>query len=159
MVDLPTKTLRAHNPRIVGHREAAAGHYAEAGADAIPAIGGDLPDVFSFIERGCRDARLEPDQLADPEAIRDIAGVIEDLALGGVFLRPAPLAPQFGGPGVGVIEARNVAAHARIAIPVPGTANLGRGFEADDRQSEFAKPVPRIEATEPGADDDGIILA
>ena len=104
-------------------------------------------------------AGLEGDQRPQVEAVGDVVGVAQDLRLGGVLLAPAPLLLQLVGEGVGVVQARHVAARARIAVPVPGAADAVAGLEALHRDAELAQLVQHVHAAEPGPDHHRVDLA
>ena len=102
------------------------------------------------------DRRLEPDVAAEVVPIGDVLEVAQDLGLGGVLLRPLPLAFEFGVERVLVVEALDVAARARVAVPVPGATDVIGGLERHRRHAEPAQPVQQIEAGHAGADDDHV---
>ena len=83
-------------------------------------------------------------------------GVGEDFALSGVFFTPLPLLLQIFRKLVGVLHARNVAARARIAVPVPGAANAGTRFDDSRLQSLLAKLVQHVNARKAGPNNDRI---
>ena len=58
-----------------------------------------------------------------------MVGVLEDLGLRGELLGPLPLLLEFLVEGERVVEAADVAAGTRIAVPVPRTADAARGIE------------------------------
>ena len=98
-------------------------------------------------------ARVELDVAAQVEAVGDVVGVAQDLGLGGVALAPLPLLLQLVGELVGVLHALDVAARARIAVPVPGAADAAAGLEHARREAHAAQPVQHVDAGEAGADD------
>ena len=70
------------------------------------------------------------------------------------MLVPVPFVQQFLGEGVAVGPALGIEARARIAVPVPGAADAGAGFEHPDLKAEFAQAIELVEAGNAGADDD-----
>ena len=82
--------------------------------------------------------------------------VAQDLRLGGVALGPAPLLLELVGEGVGVVQALDVAAGARVAVPEPGAADAAAGLEDARRQPQAAQAVEHVQAGEAGADDDNV---
>jgi hypothetical protein len=67
-----------------------------------------------------------------------------------------PFLLQVVGEGIRIFEALDVAAAARIAVPIPGAADIAAGLEGAHRETEPAQAMDRVEAADPGADDDRI---
>src|SRR5204862_106975 len=89
------------------------------------------------VPRGRGDASVELDVVAQVEAIRDVVRVLEDLGLRCVALGPIPLLLELVGELVRVLHALDVAARARVAVPVPGAA------DATARLDEFVASTGR----------------
>ena len=68
------------------------------------------------------------------EAVGDVLDVAQDLGLGRVALGPLPLLLELLGELVRVLHALDVAARARVAVPVPGAADVAARLE---------RPAPR----------------
>ena len=109
-----------------------------------------------LVERRGRHAGRELDVAAQVEAVGDVVDVAQDLGLRGVALGPLPLLLQLVGERVGVVHALDVAARARIAVPVPGAADAVARLEDARRQPEPAQAVEHVEPGEPRADDDRV---
>ena len=131
-------------------------HDDEGGADGVALVRRDRPEIASAVEAGREDARVERHVLAQVEAVGNVLDVLEDLRLSAVALGPVPLLLQLGRERVGVLEALDVAATARIAIPVPGAAEPGPRLECMRLEAELSHLVERVEATEAAADDDDV---
>src|SRR5262249_39807528 len=71
-------------------------------------------------------------------------------------LRPVPLFEQLLAEGVAVGVALGVEAAARIAVPVPRTADPGAGLEDADLLAQLTQTVELVEAGDAGADDDRV---
>jgi hypothetical protein len=125
----------------------------------VAAIRPDLPAVPRLVEDGGGHPRLELDIPAQVETVRHVVDIGEDLRLGGVALGPLPLLLQIVRERVGVVHALDVAAGARVAVPVPGAADSLARLEDARREAEPAQPVQRIESREAGADDHRVQLA
>ena len=90
-----------------------------------------------------------------------MVGVAQDLGLRRVALGPVPLLLEVGVERVRVVDALDVAAGARVAVPVPRAADTVGGLVDDGREPEPAQLVQHVQPGEPGADDhrvDGVDL-
>src|SRR5258708_37266527 len=85
--------------------------------------------------------------------------VTQDLRLRAVALRPMPFLLQLVRKGIRILHAFDVAATPWIAVPVPGAANAGAGFEYPHFEAEFTQSINRVETADPGAGDDLITSA
>ena len=83
-------------------------------------------------------------------------GVAEDLRLRGVALGPAPFLLERRVELVGVLHAFDIAARARITVPVPGAADALARLQHQRPETHGAQPVQHVETGEAGADNDGI---
>ena len=106
---------------------------------------------------GGRHAGLELDVAAEVEAVGDVVEVAQDLRLLGVLAAPLPLLHQVLVERVAVDVRLGVAAGARVAVPVPGAADVVAGFEHPRQahlvaQRQFmyipAKPAPITTASQ-----------
>ena len=88
--------------------------------------------------------------------ISDMIRVAQNLGLRRVTLGPRPLALQLVGERVLILEALDVAARARITVPVPGTTDTRAGFEDAHREAALAELVQHVHAAETGADHDDV---
>ena len=93
---------------------------------------------------------------AQVEAVGDVIGVVENLRLRRVFLRPVPLLVEFFRERERILHALDVAARAGIAVPVPGAADAATGLIDPRGEAESAQAVQHVHAGEAGADDDGV---
>lgn len=142
----------------IGRRQTASGHDAEARADVVAGIGLDLPAVALLIEHGAGDPGIQLHVVAQFEAVGHVVDVAQDLRLGGVALGPVPLLLQLLIELIGVFHALDVATRARVAIPEPGAADAAAGLEHPRREPQTPQPEQHVQAGEPGADDDGVVL-
>ncbi len=159
---LPLEAVTPRDVGQVGRRQAAGGHHQEAGARlvhrcVVRALRAHLPLVGGLVVVGRQHARLEADAVTQPEALGHMLGVAQDLRLGGKALGPAPALLQLLGERVGVLQALDVAAGARIPVPVPGTAHATPGLKYLRLQPELTCLVQHVEAGEAGADDDQVM--
>ena len=95
---------------------------------------------------------------AQVEPVGDVVRVLEDLGLRRVALGPLPLLLELVGELVRVLHALDVAARARIAVPVPGAAHAAARLEHARREPEPAQPVQHVHAGEARADDHDVVL-
>src|SRR5262249_28667910 len=101
-------------------------------------FGLDGPGVRALVERRGAHARVEGDVLPKVERGGDILGVTDDLRLRGIALGPVPALRDRVGETVLVFHALHVAARARIAVPIPGAADIRPGLEHADREARLA---------------------
>ena len=85
-----------------------------------------------------------------------MADVGQDFGLGGVPFGPVPVLLKVVVELVRVMNALYVAATARIAVPVPGAANVAARLEAPHPKTQLAELVDRIHAGKSGANDDDV---
>jgi hypothetical protein len=83
-------------------------------------------------------------------AVGDEVEVAQDFGLRCVFLRPRPRALQFRIESVAVVDSLNVAASARISVPVPGAANIVSLVKHHCREAALAQAMEKVQAGEPG---------
>ena len=144
------QTLEIGHPR---QRQIARSHDTKPCIDDVATIGRDSP-VATCRVVDCRfHSGLEPDITPQIEAVSDMIGVTQYIGLSRETLRPFPLLLQLVRKRIGILQAFNIAAGTRIAIPVPGAAHALTGFEDLHRQLEFTQPMKGIHAGKTGADD------
>src|SRR4029450_8437198 len=110
-----------------------------------------------LVEPRCGDPGAEGGVLAQPEAVGDVLQVALDLLLAGVPLRPVPVLLQLLVEGVGVVQALEVAARTRVAVPVPGAADRVAGLVQVRGQPRRPGAVQHVEAGETGARDHDVV--
>ena len=159
MVPLALEALDALDVGHARSREVARGHHAVARAHFLSRIGRERPLVHPAVEHCRLDARIELHVAAQVEAVGDVVDVFQDLGLRAVALRPLPLLLQRVVEGVGVFEALDVAAGARIAVPEPGAADPGTGFVGAHLEAQSAQAMDGVEAGQAAAHDHDIELA
>src|SRR5690242_17305846 len=108
------------------------------------------------LERGSDGVDTEPIVAPQIEAVGDVSQVSQDLRLGGEAFGPLPALLQSFVERVGIVHTFDVAARARVAVPVPGAAHVGSGLDRGHREARRGGPVHGVEPGEPGADDDDI---
>src|SRR5258708_4867360 len=82
--------------------------------------------------------------------------VAQDLGLRAVAFGPMPFLLQRVGKGIRILQAFDVAAATRIAVPVPSAAHPVTGFEGAHGEAELSQAMDRVEAADPGAHDDRV---
>src|SRR6516165_2693578 len=127
-------------------------HHDEPRAHRIVAIGCDNPSALVFVPADFLDLSLEAHVAIEIEFLCDSARVLEDLRRVGVL---------FLGDITGLFEQRqidvrlDIALRARIAIPVPGAAEVAALLDhADTLNARLAQSGARHQAAEAAADDD-----
>ena len=102
------------------------------------------------------DPAVELDVAAQVELVGDVIQIALGLRLRGEVLLPIPFVEQFLGEGIAVGPAFGIEAGAGIAVPIPGAADGGAGFEHPRLEPEFAQPVELIKPGDAGADHDRV---
>ena len=125
---------------------------------SLPSPSVTRPAIVRFVELRRHDIRVQLDIAAQVEAVGHVVRVAQDLGLARVALGPLPLLLQRVGERVGILHALDVAARARIAVPVPRAADARAALVDARRHAEPAQPVQHVEAGETGADDDGVVV-
>jgi hypothetical protein len=115
------------------------------------------PDVVILVERGAIDPCVELDIGPQAKTVGNMAGVFQDFRLRRVALAPLPLLLQFVGERIGILHALDVAACPRIAVPVPGTADIAALLIDAHRQPQPAQPVKHVHAGKTGPDHHDVI--
>jgi hypothetical protein len=154
--DLPGEFSDSVDGGHVRRRQAAGRHDQVLGGYVVATIGLDLPPCRAFVEERFANPRPEADVPPQVEAVGDVPGVAQDLGLAGVALGPVPLLLQLLRKPVGVLHALHVAPGARIAVPVPRSADVVARLEHDRAQTGAPQTVKEVHPPEPGADDDRI---
>ncbi len=137
-------------------REVARGHDHVGRGDGLALVGLHRPAVRHLIEYGRGNDRIELDVLANIKSVGHVPHVREDLALVAVAFGPLPFLVELGREGKRVFEAFNVATASRVAVPIPGAANVRTPFEGARPEAELAQLVDRIDATHARANDNGV---
>src|SRR5438128_1727054 len=152
-------TPEAFPPRELRHlsrRQTPGRHDAEARRHAIAAVGRDGPSPAGLVEGRSGHPGRDLDVAPQVEAVGDVIDVGQNLRLGGVPLAPLPFLLQLVRERVRIVHALDVAARARVAIPVPGAADAVARLEDAGRQPELAQAVEHVEPGESGPDDDRV---
>ena len=123
----------------------------EACADVVPAVGGHVPARRFLIPTEFSHPRLEKRQFVQAVVFADALAVLVDLRCVGILLlRHVAEFLQQRQVAVGL----DVALAAGVAVPVPGAAEVGAGFDQQDVfDAPFLKPRRRHHAAEAAADD------
>src|SRR5262249_29404153 len=116
------------------------------------------PNVLGLVI-ACRvDAAVELHVATQVEFVRDVVQVAQILGLAGELLLPMPFMQELAREGVTVGVAFRIEAAAGIAVPIPGTAEIGRAFQDDRLDPEIDQPLDLVDARHPGADHDDLIV-
>ena len=98
-----------------------------------------------------RDPGAELDVATEVVLVGDVVQVPQDLGLGGVLLRPLPVARPVRIEAEHVVDAGDVDAGAGVAVPVPGAADVVAGLEDAHRMTREPKTVRGVQTGEAGA--------
>ena len=149
----PREVLPAFDIDGLRRGEQACPHHAVARDDAL--FGGEVedPSLGVFVPDRRVYPALELDVAVQVEALRNVLQVALDLGLRGVALRPLPLLLQLLGEAEGVLEALDVTARARVAVPVPGPPDTRAGLVDPEPEAHLSESVEHVEAGEAGAYD------
>ena len=138
-------------------RQASDRHDQVLRGDAPAALERDGPAIVCLVELRRDHIRVQLDIAAQVEAVGHVVCVAQDLGLARVALGPLPFLLQLVGERVGILHALDIAARARIAVPVPGAADARAALVDARRHPQPAQPMQHVEAGETGADDDRVV--
>ncbi|MNZ75863.1 hypothetical protein D3C78_943510 [compost metagenome] len=158
VVDLALEVSNTLDIRVLRHGKTAGSHYIVTGGNDLAALGTNFPELAVILVVCRDDASVELDITAKVELVSQTLGIAEDLRLAGETLAPVPLLLQLLGEGAGVVHAFHVAAQARVAVPVPGAANLRTCFINARLEPKLACAVKHEHTGPTGADDSDIDL-
>ena len=150
------EAVQAVEGRPIGDGEAPRRHDAIGGAEPGAVVGGDVPAPRRLVEGRLGNGRAEADVPAEVEPVRHMLQVAQDLGLGGEALAPPPLLLERVGELVGVLDAVEIAAGARVTVPVPGAADPAALLQDAHREPHRAQPMEHVEAGKARADNDRI---
>ena len=159
-VPLALEALEAGEIGVPGRRQVPDREDEESSVVLAP-VGRDQPPVGLLVVARGRHRRLELDVAAQVEPVGHELEVAQDLGLRRVALGPLPLVEELIGERELVVDALDVAAGARVAVPVPGPADAAAALDEADREAELAQAMERVEPAEAGADDErvkGVLL-
>src|SRR5580693_7119073 len=103
------------------------------------------------VEMRALDRGVEFDVLAQVEAVGDVLQPTLNFRLSGEPFAPVPPLVQLLGEEVLVRRRFRIQASARIAVPIPGSTDVGPGLERLHRQSLAAQKMQLVKARDPGA--------
>ncbi len=156
VVPVAVELLEAVEGRPVDRREAPRRHHAVPRGEMAPVRGHDLPAPARLVVTGAGDPRVQLDVAAEVEAVGDVVQVAEDFRPGRIALGPVPLLLELLGERVGVVQRLDIAAHARVAVPVPGAADAVALLEHPYAQAHASQAMQGVQPGEAGADDDRV---
>src|SRR5262249_17221518 len=116
----------------------------------------DVPAADILLVARGPDTALELDVATQIKFVGDVIQIALGFGLARKVLLPVPFFQQFLRKGVAVSPALRIEARARVAVPIPGAADAGAGFEHPRLEPEFAQLIELVEAGNPGADDDRV---
>ena len=155
-VHVASETIRTGDIHLLRYRETAGGHHVVLAGQFVAINGPDPPPRCAFVPGRRRHSGGESNVSTEVEAISDVLGVAKNLGLGGVLLRPLPLLLQRPIKAVGVVQTLHVAAGTRVAVPVPGAADIVARFEDHGRKTQAPKPMEQVHAGKSSANDDHV---
>ena len=150
------ETLDTLPVRKLGCGQAARGHDQVTSGDALAVVQRHLPLTGGLIPMRGRHARVEADVAVQVEALGDVFQIAQDFRLCGIAFGPDPVRFQFAGERIAVFHTRDVAACARVAVPVPSAADAARRFDDFRVEAERAQFVQQIQPAEAGTDNDNV---
>ena len=106
----------------------------------------------------CGDPSLKLNIASQIKALCDVVGVAFYLRLAGVALAPVPLLFELFRERIGVLDAFNIHAGARVAIPIPGAALALPNLITLNAESTLSRAIDHVEAGKACADNDHIEL-
>src|SRR5262245_43269630 len=154
---LAPEIRHARDGRHGGRRQRTDGGDQEVRPDTPAVCECELPLVGVLVVSRRHGPTVERDVAAQVQLVGDVVTVSKGLRLGREMLAPIPLLQQLVGEGKAVGPAFGVEAGARIAVPVPGAADVVAGFENAHRNSELAQSVELVHARKAGTNDADLV--
>ena len=123
-----------------------------------PAIGFDSPRGARSVVKRAFDGGVERDSAAQIELVGNPIQVAFDLLLRRHQLGPVPLLLEVGELREHVLDGLDVHPGARVAVPVPRSADAVAALEHADSQPRLPQLVQRVEAGESSADHHNVYI-
>src|SRR4029077_20807079 len=136
---LASECLDAGDARHRRRREHADGGHEEARGVPAAILQDDLPAARLLAVERSDDTALDPDVAAKVKLVGDMVQIALGLGLTSEMLLPVPSLQEFLRKGVAIGPALRIESRAGIAVPVPGAADAGAGFEHPRLEPEFAQ--------------------
>ncbi len=155
-IHLAGEVLDAVDVEILGHRKTARRHDEVATVDLVAAVGAHAVCGRVVVPMRMRDPGAELDVATKVVLVGDVVQVPQYLGLGGVLLRPLPVARPVRVEAEHVVDAGDVDACAGVAVPVPGAAHVVTLLENAHRMAREPETVRGVQTREAGADDHNI---
>src|ERR1051325_10790288 len=156
MAGLPLEGVDAGNVWHGGRRKNADRSDQKPRSVATAVFQRDFPAAAVFMVVGRGDAAVELDVTAQIQLVGDKVQIALSLGLGSEVLAPIPFVEQLLRKGIAVSPAFGIETRARIAVPVPGPADIAAGLEGTHAQSELPPPVELVEAGDARTDYDRV---
>jgi len=122
--------------------------------ESFSRLGLYVPTVHGLVVVSPGDTGVQEDISHQVEFSGDVAHITHDFRLFRIAFRPFPLFNQFLGKKVAIGVALRVTARARVAVPVPGTADVAGRIQHLDRKTEPVSQADElIQARKSGAND------
>ena len=154
--DRALELVDARPRRAVGRRESTGRHDREPSAELLAGLGVEHPGVGLLVERHRAHTGGETDVATKVVAIGEVVQVPLDLRLRREVLGPDPLLLELGVEAERVLEARDVAPSAGIAVPEPRAADPGALLQHEHAEALLAQDLQCVQARHPRADDHDI---
>ena len=123
-----------------------------------PSASLQAPQVIRLIEVRRFDLAIELHVFAQVELVGDVVQVAQVFRLTGEAFLPVPFIQQILGEREAIGVAFRVEAGSGIAVPVPGSAEIGGGLEHGGIHSEVGQKFDLIDSGHSGADDDYLVV-
>ena len=154
----PLKAVHAFQPRQRRRRQQPDRENDEPACQLAAVVELEPPQIIRLVERGRLDLAVELHVFAQVELVGDVIEITQILGLGREAFLPVPLVEQFPREGITVGEALGVEARAGIAVPVPGSTEVGRGVQHQRVDAEIGQPLDLIDAGHARAYDDDFVV-
>ena len=122
----------------------------------IATVGFNFPTLCLLIEDGRFHPRFKLHVVAQIIALSHVFGIVQNFILSRITFRPLPFLLQGFIERIGVFQTLNINTRARIAVPVPSTADIRAGFKAFHAPIVFVGAVNGIHARKTGTNNDNI---
>jgi hypothetical protein len=148
---LPLERLLSVKKGRERRRQHAAAGDQETRIDHLGLVRRDGPAICRFVEMRALDRGVEFDVLAQVEAVGDVLQPTLDFRLSGEPFAPIPPLVQLLGEEILVRRRFRIQASAGVAVPIPGSTDVGPGLERLHRQSLAAQKMQLVKTRDPCA--------
>ena len=150
--------IHAFEARRRRRREQADREHDEAAGQFAAVVELQTPQMLRLVEPGRLDLAVELHVFAQVELVRDVIEIAQVLRLPREALLPVPLVEQFLRERVAVGIALGIEPRTGVAVPVPGSAEIGSCLQHQRVDAEIGQPLDLVDAGHARTDHDDFVV-